>query len=271
MDNKDLNFNRILREIATKNGYKIVRVLDAVFEFKKNNKKIYLKGQDFGLNSSLSYKLSQNKALAYEILHRNNIAAVPHYEIYNPETYEIFGNQKKRNKSRIEMIIKKEKFPLVIKPSKGSSGKGVAVVEGKREISKISKELFIRNDEVVLSPFRVINHEYRVIVLDKKVELIFDKVRGSKKEFRHNLCLGAKPEIIAKTDKSYKKLESLAKRAAKILDLKFASVDIIETEEKSLEVLEVNSTVSMEHFARVSKENYAIAQNIYEKAFKKAL
>lgn len=270
MTNKDTVFNHILREIATENGYKIARVIDAVFELKKNNKRVYLKGKDLGLNSSLSNKLSQNKAITYEILRRNKIKSVPHYQIYHPEVYSIFGNQKKRNRTRINMIVKREKFPLVIKPAKGSSGENVEIVQNKREISKISKNIFERNDEIVLSPFRVINHEYRVVVLNRKVELIFDKVRTEKREFRHNLCLGAKPEVVEKTDKNYKKLEALAKRAAKTLDLNFVSVDIIETDEKGLEVLEINSMVSLGHFAGVSKENYEIAKNIYKKALKKS-
>lgn len=253
------------------NGYKITRVLDAVFELKKGGKKVYIKNRDLGLNPSLSDKIAKNKALAFEILYRNNIKAVPHYEIYHPEVFAVYGNQKSRNKKRIEMVIKKESLPLVIKPAEGSSGEGVMVVNNKREISKISKELFKKNDSIVLSPFRLIEHEYRVIILNGKVELIFDKIRTDKNEFRHNLCLGAKPEIIKSDDKRYKKLETIAKRAAKILNLEFTSVDIIETKEFGLEILEINGTVCMDHFAKAKEENYKIVKSIYKKALKKAL
>ena len=264
-------FYKILLEIAKENGFKVRRVIDNVFELKKGNKKVYIRGKNFGINSSVAGKLAANKGQTYMILKQNEIPAVPHFGLYHPETYAEFGDQKNRNKRRIDAILKREKWPLVIKPAEGSSGKGVELVSRKRDLKNAMNELFIREDEVVLSPFRVIEHEYRVVVFNGKVELIFDKKRNDKDEFRHNLCFGAKTEIVSQEDKVYKKLSNLAKRTAKILGLEFASVDIIETEEFGLEILEVNSIVSLSYFGSESPEKYKIAKGIYKKAFKKAI
>lgn len=263
---------KIISEIAKENGYIISRAIDNVFELKKKNKLVYLKGKNFGLNSALSSSLSANKGQTFAILKKNNVPAVPHFGIYNPLKYDIlFGDQKKRNNLRINEIVKKYGLPLVIKPAEGSSGEGVVLVSKKREIKNIARDYFLKADEVVLSPFRTIAHEYRVVVLDGKVELIFDKIRGKKSDFRHNLCLGATAKIIDPMSPIYKKLERLAKRSAKVLGLNFTSVDIIETEEFGLEVLEVNSIVSLNYFGAESKEKYKIAKEIYKKAFKKAV
>ena len=266
----DQNYLRILRRIAKEEGYKITRVIDGVFELKKSNKCRYIKGRDFGLNSALSNQMSANKAITFEVLNRNKIKAVPHYEIYHPTYYAMFGNQKKRNNERMKMIIEKEGLPVVVKPAEGSSGRNVEVAKNKREMQRLSKEIFKEEKGVVFSPFRVIDHEYRVVMLNGKAELIFDKIRG-KDEFKHNLCLGAKAETLKKTDKKAKKLETIAKRAVKTLGLTFASVDIIETKEFGLEVLEVNSGVSMGYYSIQSKQNFLLAKSIYKKAFKKAL
>ena len=78
-------------------------------------------------------------------------------------------------------------------------------------------------------------------------------------------------ELISPDAKVYKKLSTIAKRATKLLGLEFAVVDIIETEEFGLEVLEINSSVCLGHFAGRSPENYNLVKLIYKKAFRKAI
>lgn len=266
----DKIFHRILHELAKENGYKLARVIDGVYELKKGSKKIYIKGKNFGLNSALSAAFAKNKAQTFEILRRNNIKAVPHYEIYQPAFYALFGDQEKRNKKRIDAVIKKEKFPLVLKPAEGSKSRDVSLIHCKRQLNKTAKELFIHENELVLAPFREIIHEYRCVVLGNKVELIFDKVKPVRVK-RGKLVFGVKPKMLEKTEKGYKKLESLAKRSAKTLGLDFATVDIIETEKEGFEILEINSNVCLGYFGNRNKTYYEVAKSIYKKAFKKSI
>lgn len=266
----DKVFHKILHELAKENGYKITRIIDGVYEFSKNKKKIYIKGKSFGLNTALSAAFSKNKAQTFELLRRNKVKAVPHYEIYQPAFYAIFGDQVKRNRGRVNAVIKKEKLPLVLKPAEGSQARDVYLVHNKRQLNRLVKELFIYDKEVVLSPFRDIKHEYRVVVLNGKVELIFDKVKKERVR-RGKLVFGVTPKVLEKTEKPYKKLETLAKRAAKVLKLEFATVDIIETETEGLEVLEINSNVCLGRFGGQNKEYYELAKAVYKKAFKKAV
>lgn len=265
----DKIFHKILHELAKENGFKLTRVIDSVYELKKGNKTIYVRGKNFGQNTALSAAFCKNKAQTFEILRRNKIKAVPHYEIYQPAFYAYFGDQVKRNRARINAVIKKESLPLVLKPAEGNKSRDVSLVYSKRQINRKIKDLFIYERELVLSPFRDIKHEYRCVVLGNKVELIFDKVKKERVR-RKKLVFGVKPKILEKTDKNYKKLEAIAKRAAKTLKIQFATVDIIETEKEGFEVLEVNSNVCLGHFGNQNKEYYEIAKNIYKKVFKKA-
>ncbi len=267
----DKIFNKILHDLAKENGYQVTRIIDSVYELKKGSKKVYIRGKNFGLNSALSAAFSKNKAQTFEILRRNNIKAVPHYEIYQPAFYALFGDQEKRNKARINAVIKKEKLPLVLKPAEGNRSRGVTLCSSKLKINKTARDLFITEHELVLCPFREILHEYRTVVLKGKVELIYDKVKKDGRVKRGKLVFGSKAKILASTDKKYKKLEALAKKAAKTLNIDFASVDIIETEKEGLEVLEVNSNVCLGNFGNTNKEYYDIAKRIYKKAFKKAI
>lgn len=265
----DKVFHKILHELAKENGYKLTRVIDGVYELKKGSKTIYIKGKNFGQNTALASAFAKNKAQTFEILRRNKIKAVPHYEIYQPAFYAYFGDQAKRNRARINAVIKKEGLPLVLKPAEGSKARDVSLVHNKRQINKRIKDLFVYERELVLSPFRDIKHEYRCVVLNNKVELIFDKVKKERVR-RGKLVFGVKPKVLEKSEKPYKKLEAIAKRAAKTLKLDFATVDIIETEKEGYEVLEINSTVCLGHFGNANKDYYQIAKNIYKKVFKKA-
>ena len=265
----DKVFHKILHELAKESGYTATRIIDGVYELKKGSKKLYIKGKNFGTNNSLSAAFAKNKAQTFEILRRNKIAAVPHYEIYQPAYYSIFGDQTKRNRIRINAIIKKEKLPLVLKPAEGNKSRDVYLVHNKRQLNKLMTELFLIDKELVLAPFREIKHEYRTVVLNGKVELIYDKVKKERVK-RGKLVFGSRAKKLESTDKNYKKLETIAKKSAKALRIDFATVDIIETEKEGLEVLEINSNVCLGNFGNRCQEYYDIAKAIYKKVFKKA-
>ena len=77
-------------------------------------------------------------------------------------------------------------------------------------------------------------------------------------EWRHNLGLGASPEII-----DHEAAAAIAVSAAKVLGMKFCSVDVIQVADDSLQVLEVNAGVMMDSFLSSSEENRKIAKKIY--------
>ena len=74
-----------------------------------------------------------------------------------------------------------------------------------------------------------------------------------------NLGLGAVPTNI-EPDAS---LLSLASRAQAALGLRLSAVDIIETVDGNLRVLEINSGFMMEHYIRSSEENRQRAVKAY--------
>jgi len=82
--------------------------------------------------------------------------------------------------------------------------------------------------------------------------------------WKHNLGQGALPEIITNPT-LLTRLKKLALACAQALNLSFAAIDIIKTDNKYL-VLEVNSGIMMESFAMLSPQNHAIAKSIYTNA-----
>ena len=64
------------------------------------------------------------------------------------------------------------------------------------------------------------------------------------------------------------KLINLANRVCNEINLKFGSIDIIETTSNELLVLEVNSGVMLENYIRLNPSEYNYAKNIYKSAIK---
>ncbi len=88
--------------------------------------------------------------------------------------------------------------------------------------------------------------------------------------WKHNLAGGGCPILLDESDSRVTEIRSLALRAAQAIGVVFAAIDIVEVQGRLL-VIEVNSGVMMEHFARCSKEHYAIAETIYGRALALAL
>ena len=65
------------------------------------------------------------------------------------------------------------------------------------------------------------------------------------------------------------KLESLAKKICKEINLQFGSIDIIETDMGALLVLEINSGVMIESYLMQYPEDYDVIKNIYRKSINK--
>ena len=169
--------------------------------------------------------------------------------------------------------------------------------------------LLNKNEPVIISPFYKIKNEYRLIVLNNEIKLIYGKKRpiiiGDGKlsilellqefnptyynkasnlqnipydlnlvlekdksleiDFKFNLSGGSTIFKLENKD-LIEKLTSLALEVARKLNIKFASIDIIETEDNELLVLEANSGIMMEGFIRLADSGYEIAKNIYKEA-----
>jgi hypothetical protein len=87
--------------------------------------------------------------------------------------------------------------------------------------------------------------------------------------WKHNLGQGSRPHEIA--DAALRcRLTDLACRCARALNLQFASVDIVEVAARHM-VLEVNSGIMMETYARTAPNGRETAKRIYAKAVKRML
>jgi ribosomal protein S6--L-glutamate ligase len=225
----------------------------------------YVVGFTFPLNNAASAQLARDKVATYIVLQANGIPAIPHYllRLTTPGTPASPASAS---------ILTQVAYPLpfVIKPNEESNGLDVYRVRTNDELERAASHLSVRYQAVAISPWAVIEEEFRVVVLNGISRIIYRKAQsppGADKEgaeWRHNLAHGATPELV-REDEVCRVLTALALAAMNALGLRFASVDIVTTE-KGVSVLEVNSSVTLEHFSRHSVSNSKLAREVYRDA-----
>lgn len=229
---------------------------DWILKLTKNNIIRYIHGYQFDLNSAGTLMICNDKSAVSEVLTSLDIQNVNHTLIL-PKL-----NQEKINIA--SLLFNKFDKNVVLKTNNGTGGRDVFRITEFNDLLEKMRYLFDKNEYASISPFYEIDNEYRVIVLNEEVKLIYSKYRTN--NWKHNLGLGAEP-IVTDDIEICTKLSEIAIKACKAVNGKFVSVDIIEVNGNYL-VLEINSGVMLEHFASKTPENYKIAEKIYQDAIK---
>jgi len=287
------NYAKILKEICEELKIQIQSFSDDwAFRLEKDEKVRYIYGYRFGLDSGSVQQICNDKAIMSDLLDFYQIPAVKHFFFMNEENY------KKCGKKLLEKYSK-----VVCKANDGTGGNQVFLVGTEAEMDKAANKIFSRGSMLAVSPYIEIEKEYRAIVLDGEIKLIYSKERPcvigdgvhtvaqlaekarmrvldsalpdflpSKEEkvllnWKHNLGQGATP-VIERNKNFCESVKDLVKKVLKQVGIRFASVDVVKYKD-NWAVLEVNSGVMMEHFSKVSQENYEIAKRIYKEAILK--
>jgi len=265
---------------------------------------VYIIGYQFRNNTAAAQLICQDKYALSEILKARGVAVAEHHFFMSPANRHYIG----ASDCWAEMAGLLEKHgALVCKKNDGTGGQGVYKAHDMLELETAVDNLFKTNRSIVILPYYEIDAEYRAIVLDGEVRLIYAKERmrvegngadsllnlyikkygctkavlgavageaepglilpeggGHCLTWKHNLGRGAKPVILRDNHESAR-LSELALRAAAAVGINFASVDIISHGGGDM-VLEINSGVMMEEFAKCGPEYYQIAKEIYRAA-----
>jgi glutathione synthase/RimK-type ligase-like ATP-grasp enzyme len=259
-------------------------------------------GYDWELNTSTAQQIAKDKSACYELLQRANVPALLHRMFIKPD-YQHYLNST-NIWDDIKDFAQSHDYNVVIKPNAGTGGEDVLRVKNWPELEAAARDLFTRHRTISLSPFIVIQDEYRVIILDDAVQLIYRKQRpvviGNGRDtvatlmqeqgyvakesithdaahdivprgkeiqldWKHNLSKGAKALIEPQQKERDQKLSALALQAARAIQIRFASVDIVVCDGE-LRVLEINAGIMMENFARQGDVEYNLAKAIYKNA-----
>lgn len=299
-------FNKIIKEICLDKGinYSLLsRDWITMLEYK--GKTGFISGFQFSLNDHALGNIMDDKYALYEVLRKKNISVAEHHILFKNTNINDYA-EGYNNTIKVKDFFHKHK-PIVIKANTGSCGINVFKVNKEEEIEPIVNQLFEHNHSISYCPYYDIKNEYRMIVIDGEVELIYKKVKpvviGNGKDtirtllidfnnhffmdklndkeydrvldkdevyeydWRFNLSRGASASLDI-SNEIKEKLLNIKNQICSSLNIGFASIDIIETDNE-LRVLEINSGVMTENIIEIIDNGKEIVRNIYSKAIDK--
>lgn len=180
-------------------------------------------------------KIPHNKPITHQTK-LSDIFSLAKADILVPNTY--FHASKKIQPVEREYISEICKFPCIYKTLAGSLGSGVHQILESTEFDSTIKAID-KSFKYLFQQFIPNDFDYRVIVVNGKQNSICKRIRD-KDLFRNNVALGAREEFTCEEETPAEVIE-MAVKAAKILRLKWAGVDIIvDKETRQPYILEVN-------------------------------
>ena len=227
---------------------------DWVLRLTRNDTIRWIVGNKFDVNRSGAGEVAQDKVATYAVLEAVGIEAIPHYLVRSLPLELI-------HVENLHQML--DGMPVVAKPLEGTSGRDVVRFETVDEALAMIKSS--GEPAWAVSPHIDLQAEYRLIMLEDTVMLTYEKsqptFRGDLKLF--NLGYGAVAIDIADAD-LLTQLSSIARKVMKATALRVAAVDIVRKLDGSLQVLEVNDGISMEHYARQSQAYETRATTVYD-------
>lgn len=291
------NFHKMIKKIGEELEIKVTFLSEGwTIILEKNNQIHYITGYQFDVNNHGIGNIMDDKGLFYDLLIYKGLPIIEHYVIF-----------KNYDKKEVLDYFLDNNQEIIVKGNISNAGREVFKINDKEKLFEIIDSLLLKQFSVSLCPFYHIKNEYRIIVLDNKIRNIFGKkkpiVIGDGKKtiqelafeysdyykshsslisnptyipllneeielnFKFNLTSGAKTFTNIPSDLK-KKLTNLALNVTKVLNISFASVDIVYTENNELLVLEANSGVTMNNYILQNDDGYKIAHDIYLDAIK---
>ncbi len=193
-------------------------------------------------NSAEAISQSRDKLFASQLFSKNDI----HIPITG------FAKSPMDTKDLIKMV---NGAPLIIKLLESTQGKGVVLAETNKAAESVINAFKSVNTNILVQEFikEANGQDIRCFVVNGKVVASMQR-QAEKGEFRANIHQGGKASIIKITAEEKK----LALKAAKILNLAVAGVDIIRSNKGPL-LLEVNSSPGLEGIENATGKDIANA------------
>lgn len=194
-------------------------------------------------NNQASAAIAADKVAAYQLLTDAGLASVAHYLVKSAPDIGL-------NAAVLQELFDAHQS-LVLKPLRGGRGSHV----GKFENVETARAFATANPEEAwtASPYIDIQRELRLVVFDGAIRLAYEKTEPKviNNLKMYNLNLGAKPKDVG-LDEIDSSLKDLAAQALRALGLRLGAVDVVIGPDGRPQVLEINASFSLEHYAATS-------------------
>ena len=176
MANWETEFVKIIKEICSEESVTISSFDDWAFVLEKADKRGFIYGYQFGLDSASTANVLKDKAAASEMMEKAGIPHIPHWCVMSPAAPEFCSLDS--GWTFLEKAL--EKYgELVVKDNLGTGGRLVFCVRSKKELEKACHDIFLTAPSLAVSPYVKIQEEYRLIMLDGELSVAFMKKRPS--------------------------------------------------------------------------------------------
>lgn len=159
--------------------------------------------------------------------------------------------------STIDEIEKNLGYPIIVKKSFGSLGKGVYKADNRQELELISRSVMFEPHHYQEYISESAGRDLRVIVIGGK--FVCAMQRKSETDFRSNVELGGEGKIVDVP----KEFIEVAENTAKALNLDYCGIDLLYGKDCEPIVCEVNSNAFFGGIERVTGKNVAKAYAEY--------
>lgn len=264
-----------------------------------------ISGYKFDLNLHALGLVFDDKYALYDVLKNLNINIIEHnivYGIDNKNDYALLCN----NMEYLTKLFNQYNKNVVLKRNDGTCGANVEHINNLEELEEKFLKMSNKYNSLSLCPYYEIDYEFRAIVLDNEIKLVYKKEKpivigdgvSTIKELliKFNPCYfkkidDKKLDVVLKKGESYvydwkfnlsrgarineevndhdrQNIYNIVSSISEKLNLGFCSVDIIKSNNEYY-VLEINSGVMMENYIEQAKDGYMNAYNIYKEAILK--
>lgn len=232
-----------------------------VWRLERDGRRVIIFGYDFGLNSATTEKLCRDKAATAAVLARDGLPAPPGRLLLHPG----FAHIRAPTETAADLRAAFAAFggDVVVKPNEGTGGLRVARAQSLGAAEAAAAEILALEQNALIQPFYDARRELRVYLLDARIEIVVEKTRCDRNAegWRGNMGLGADGRLVpAPPD-----IAALAPAAARALDLRFGSLDILIGADGPV-ILEANNGVMLERFSRLGAEEATRAEDLCGRA-----
>lgn len=300
-----ITYENIIYELCKKNHIKIEKMEpESIYRLTKENATHFIWSRRFDINTTISCRIADNKFATYSVLKSLCIPVVPCTKLPRIDT-EDYSNSP-TGIMEICFNLLNQYGTIVIKPNNSCEGTDVFKCNNLKSVETTLMQIERKYKYLIVSPFINANAEYRLFFLDNDILFAYKKEQNyvecdgistiKKLLLDNNICLSnISPDVISEFEKIYpqnykfqlnwkfnlskganclpitdltlyKELIPLAISAAKAINIRFATVDILVDRHGNKQILEINAGVAMDQFIIKYPKGREIAASIYEKA-----
>ncbi len=167
---------KILRDVCARDGIRLDAFSgDWVFRLERDGRVTHVFGFDFALNSAAAHMLAKDKSATSTLLAFHGIPCVEHALFLGPQAPEHMPRS--GNWRPLLAFFEAHGGDIVCKRNDGTGGADVIRVRSLVELETAAQRIFARSRALCASPYVSIDDECRVVVLNGRCEVVYEKAR----------------------------------------------------------------------------------------------